>query len=91
MCSSLVFGDNLTKMNVHLIAIVVLLLAVEAVRSDTLQDAGLLPEARERCAKPNETCSKGRRGSGPSECCPPKGCSCNPFTSYCDCSWDSWW
>uniref|UniRef100_A0A2D0PCP0 U20-Eretoxin-Ek1a_1 n=1 Tax=Eresus cinnaberinus TaxID=175337 RepID=A0A2D0PCP0_ERECI len=78
-------------MNIHLIVVVVLLLAVEAVRPDSLEDAGLLPEERGRsCAQPHETCSKGRRGQGPRECCPPKGCSCNPFTSYCDCSWDAW-
>uniref|UniRef100_A0A2D0PC45 U21-Eretoxin-Ek1a_1 n=1 Tax=Eresus cinnaberinus TaxID=175337 RepID=A0A2D0PC45_ERECI len=76
-------------MNVHLICIIILFLALEAVHSNLLEDTDIFPEARERCAKPNESCSKGKYGHGPRHCCPPKGCSCNPFTGNCDCSWDT--
>uniref|UniRef100_A0A4Q8KCP8 U21-Deinotoxin-Dsu1a_1 n=1 Tax=Deinopis subrufa TaxID=1905329 RepID=A0A4Q8KCP8_DEISU len=75
-------------MKLVIIAVVATFLLLDAVKCvDPLQESGLLPEPR-NCAKPDESCSKGRYGHGP-PCCPPKGCSCNPFTRNCHCYWDS--
>uniref|UniRef100_A0A4Q8K8W4 U22-Deinotoxin-Dsu1b_1 n=1 Tax=Deinopis subrufa TaxID=1905329 RepID=A0A4Q8K8W4_DEISU len=74
-------------MKLFVILLVAVCLVLDVIKCSTLEESGLLAEEPRTCAKPNESCSKGRYGHGPTECCPPKGCSCNPFTRNCDCSW----
>uniref|UniRef100_A0A482ZAF3 U15-Theriditoxin-Lha1a_1 n=1 Tax=Latrodectus hasselti TaxID=256736 RepID=A0A482ZAF3_LATHA len=51
-------------------------------------ESELLEEGREECAKENESCSKMGMGSGPTECCAPKECTCVISTRLCDCKFD---
>uniref|UniRef100_A0A482ZHM2 U18-Theriditoxin-Lha1e_1 n=1 Tax=Latrodectus hasselti TaxID=256736 RepID=A0A482ZHM2_LATHA len=68
------------------IALMCLLIAIHGAK--LIYESELLEEGREECAKENESCSKMGMGSGPTECCAPKECTCVISTRLCDCKFD---